>query len=264
LQDGAAYFRGLLPQGAKTALISVQGSTPELSDYLIQRISEILAADGYFTVVERDQAALDALALGENYQFSGEVGDETALAVGKLLGAEYFISGSISRAGAVYRLDLKAVAVETAQVAGLWFGENIASDPAWADLGRVSRNAGLAFAGAALSDRDKQVLLTSMVQTLKNYEITLELTEVPADPPPENGYLFTITFSGDPATSSSPGTALVRGEFLIALTLRGRVLGQAGPYAVTETNRTRLIRQGATAIWNDKVFFQGIKDVINR
>jgi len=50
---------------------------------------------------------------------SGDVSDETAQRIGQKLGAQSIISGSFVRIGGEYRMRIRAIAVETAQVQGL-------------------------------------------------------------------------------------------------------------------------------------------------
>jgi hypothetical protein len=54
------------------------------------------------------------------FQLSGEVSDETALSLGKMLGAQTIISGSIEAVGDVFRLRIRAIAVETAAIQGIY------------------------------------------------------------------------------------------------------------------------------------------------
>jgi hypothetical protein len=55
-----------------------------------------------------------------NFQLSGEVSDETALSIGKMLGAQTIISGSIDLLGDVYRLRIRAIDVQSATIQGVY------------------------------------------------------------------------------------------------------------------------------------------------
>jgi hypothetical protein len=54
-----------------------------------------------------------------DFQYSGEVSDESAQSIGKKLGAQTIISGSLSPLGNRWRMRVKALEVETARVQGV-------------------------------------------------------------------------------------------------------------------------------------------------
>jgi TolB-like protein len=51
-----------------------------------------------------------------NFQMSGEVSDETAAGIGKKIGAQSIIFGSMERTGSLYRLRIRTIEVETAKI----------------------------------------------------------------------------------------------------------------------------------------------------
>jgi hypothetical protein len=53
-----------------------------------------------------------------DFQLSGEVSDESAQSIGKKLGAQTIISGSLSPLGNMWRMRIKALEVETARIQG--------------------------------------------------------------------------------------------------------------------------------------------------
>jgi curli biogenesis system outer membrane secretion channel CsgG len=67
-----------------------------------------------FIIIDRIQ--LDKIRLEQNFQLSREVEDETAVSIGKLVGADIIITGSITRTGALRRLCLRALNTQSAQV----------------------------------------------------------------------------------------------------------------------------------------------------
>ncbi|MDR2178642.1 MAG: DUF1566 domain-containing protein, partial [Treponema sp.] len=62
-------------------------------------------------------ANLDKVREEQGFQASGEVDDESAKSIGKLLGAGAIVTGSLTDLGDVYSLTLKAIDIETATVA---------------------------------------------------------------------------------------------------------------------------------------------------
>jgi len=91
---------------------------PDLSEYILSVLSENAVNDGVFSVVDRQQ--LDIIRAELNFQYSGDVSDESAQAIGQMLGAQSIVSGTVSKIGALYRLQVKAIQVQTAAVQGQW------------------------------------------------------------------------------------------------------------------------------------------------
>jgi curli biogenesis system outer membrane secretion channel CsgG len=67
-----------------------------------------------FTVADRTD--IDAVLREQNFQLSGYVDDDSAVSIGKFLGAAVVVSGSLSGEGARRRLVLKAIGVLTAEI----------------------------------------------------------------------------------------------------------------------------------------------------
>ncbi len=84
------------------------------AEYFSAQLAQAAAASKLWTVVERKdlQTVLKELEL----QLSGLVDEEAAAKVGRILGAEVLVSGSVYRRDERYELFLKLVRVETAEV----------------------------------------------------------------------------------------------------------------------------------------------------
>jgi hypothetical protein len=122
IREASDYINVRVPEGSKLAIISISSDYPLLSEYIIDSLMENIVNDNRFTVVDRRQ--LDAIRAELDFQMSGDVDDSTAQALGRLVGAQTIILGSISPFGSMYRLTVRALAVESAQVQGL-FNRNI-------------------------------------------------------------------------------------------------------------------------------------------
>ncbi|MDR2785828.1 MAG: CsgG/HfaB family protein [Treponema sp.] len=260
LQNGAAYLSGRLPRNTRLSVLAVESESPELSDYVLKNLGVVLVNDGYFTVIERDAAALSALSREMNYQLSGEVSDETSLSIGKQLGVEIILTGAIQPSGGTYRLDLKAVAVESAQIRAQWSAERIRPDASWGGLVKTSSTAALSFAGEVLSERDKQVFANALDQALKAQKIPLniDLSTTAA------AYTFTLSFYSEDAPPVPPAnTALLKGELSLVLNRGSQALRRAGPYTVTELSLPLLVRRAAEELQKDRAFFMALASIIN-
>ncbi|MDR0503031.1 MAG: penicillin-binding protein activator LpoB [Treponema sp.] len=94
------------------AVLSFKSQSTTLSEYIVDELSLALASSNRFTVVDRQR--LDVIRIEENFQMSGEVSDKTAQSIGKKLGAQYVITGSMQDMGNNYRFRVVPLHVETA------------------------------------------------------------------------------------------------------------------------------------------------------
>jgi hypothetical protein len=115
IRDAAAQMGENLPGGTKVALISVSSSSAQFSEYVISRLEAALVSGKKLVVVDR--ANLDKVREEQGFQLSGEVDDDSAKNIGKLLGAGAIVTGAFANLGDVYSLTLKAINIETATVA---------------------------------------------------------------------------------------------------------------------------------------------------
>jgi len=117
LKNTVGYFAGRLPVGSRVAVLNITSKTPELSDYIINEMTMHFFNNGNFMMVDRQN--LDAIRKEMDIQYSGEVSDESMVSIGKRLGVQTIISGNITQAGSTYRLQVRAIAVETAAIQGM-------------------------------------------------------------------------------------------------------------------------------------------------
>ena len=124
IRDASDYLNDNIPKGSKIVILNIQSSSPDLSDYIIDELLANAVADKTFSVVDRQQ--LDVIRAEQNFQWSGEVDDKAAVDIGKLLGAQTIVSGAVNRLGTGYRIRIRALEVQTAQVQGQ-YNRNIES-----------------------------------------------------------------------------------------------------------------------------------------
>ena len=124
IRDASDYLNDNIPKGSKIVILNIQSSSPDLSDYIIDELLANAVADKTFSVVDRQQ--LDIIRAEQNFQWSGEVDDKAAVDIGKLLGAQTIVSGAVNRLGTGYRIRIRALEVQTAQVQGQ-YNRNIES-----------------------------------------------------------------------------------------------------------------------------------------
>jgi len=117
LNNSTSYLKDKLSAKSKVVVLNFTSKWPDLSEYIIEELIGYIVNEGTFTVVDR--ANLETIRQEMNFQLSGEVSDKTAQSVGKKLGAQVIISGSMTAIGNTYRLRIRAIAVETAEILGM-------------------------------------------------------------------------------------------------------------------------------------------------
>jgi hypothetical protein len=131
MRETSDYLNKQLPKGNKLVILNIQSEFPALSEYIIDELIANTVNDRVFSVVDRQQ--LNTIRAELDFQMSGEVDDDTAQALGRMAGAQIIISGAVSRIGDLYRLRVRALSVQSAQIAGQ-FNRNIPDSPVVAAL----------------------------------------------------------------------------------------------------------------------------------
>jgi TolB-like protein len=126
IREASNYLNSNIPRGSKIAILNIESVSPALSEYIIDELIANAVNDRVFSVVDRQQLNLIRNEL--DFNLSGEVSDESAQSIGQMLGAQSIVSGAVSKYGDTYRLRIRALAVETAQVQGQ-FNRNIPEGP---------------------------------------------------------------------------------------------------------------------------------------
>jgi hypothetical protein len=116
IQGSIKYLTGRLSPGTKVVVLNFNAPTKSLADYIIDDLNDYIVNSGAFTVVDRRN--IETLQQELKFQISGDVSDETAQAIGRMLGAQTIISGSITPLGRNYRFRVQATEVETAAIQG--------------------------------------------------------------------------------------------------------------------------------------------------
>jgi TolB-like protein len=111
IEQSAEEITGKLPTETRVAVVAFTSEHANLSSYIMDELAGALA-DGSLEVVDRQNLEHIKRELG--FQVSGDVSDESAVSIGKFLGAKYVISGQLVKAGGHYRYRLSGLNVETA------------------------------------------------------------------------------------------------------------------------------------------------------
>jgi TolB-like protein len=103
-----------LIKGTKIVVLNFTSPSARFSEYVIEELTARLVNSGKLLVVDRQN--LDLIQKEMNFQFSGEVSDDSMQSIGQKLGAQSIVSGSLAEVGESYRLRFRTLAVETAAI----------------------------------------------------------------------------------------------------------------------------------------------------
>jgi len=114
IKSAAQSVEKALPQGTKMAILNFTSPSETFSDYIIDELTGALVAGQKITVVDRRNLALISQEM--KLQLSGDVSDESAQAIGRMLGAQSIVSGNMTNMGTFYQIRFRAINVETAAI----------------------------------------------------------------------------------------------------------------------------------------------------
>jgi TolB-like protein len=114
----AAAIEQALPQGTRVAVVNFKTPSARFSDFVLEELQGMLIHNRQLVVVDRKYLELRRREL--TFQMSGEVSDESAQSIGHMLGAQSIVSGVITKIGPLYRVQVKAIEVQTAGVQAQW------------------------------------------------------------------------------------------------------------------------------------------------
>jgi TolB-like protein len=187
------YLNSNIPHGNKLAILNFQSEYSALSEYVIDELIANTVNDKIFTVVDRANLAL--IQQETEFQSSGNVSDEAAVSIGKKLGAQTIVSGSVSQIGNLYRLRVRALDVQTAQIQGQ-FNYNIADSPTIAILVK-STAAGYGRQSAIVETANQSVTVDSgntvatvAAETDKTARVRSDMIYKVGAKGPAGGYIF--------------------------------------------------------------------------
>jgi hypothetical protein len=136
IRQAAAHVESQLPPETKLALLNFNSPTEAFSRYALDELAAVFVASGRLLIVDRTD--IDLIRTEAEFQLSGEVNDESAQSIGKMLGAQSILSGSLTELGGLYRFTVKVLNVETARVEALFPQDLLPDSRAEALLGTAA------------------------------------------------------------------------------------------------------------------------------
>ncbi len=87
------------------------GTTTGFGDAISEMMTTAFIKSNYFEVIERAQ--IKKIMEEQNFNLSGSVDANTAIQLGKLLGVEYLIVGSVAKLGSLFETDVRFIDTKT-------------------------------------------------------------------------------------------------------------------------------------------------------
>jgi TolB-like protein len=114
VKGAAGDFMGGIPARSKVAVTSFSAPSASISEYTLDEITKELVNNRGFTVVDRRY--LEEARKELDLNMYGEISEENAQEFGRFLGAQIVIFGSIKPFGKDYRMQARALQVETGEI----------------------------------------------------------------------------------------------------------------------------------------------------
>jgi TolB-like protein len=115
IEQAAQEIESRLKAETKVAALSFNSPSGGLSEYVLEELSMYLVKSDKLSVVDRKN--LDDVRTELNFNLTDEVAEKSAQEAGRILGAQYIVTGTIQSLGDVFRIRFKTIAVESAGIA---------------------------------------------------------------------------------------------------------------------------------------------------
>jgi TolB-like protein len=114
VRNAARGVEDVLSQGTIVAVLNFASPTETFSEHVIEELTGELVMGRKLTIVDRH--SLDLVRNELDLNLSGDVSDESAQAIGRMLGAQSIITGSLTNMGTFHRFRIRVINVETATI----------------------------------------------------------------------------------------------------------------------------------------------------
>ena len=113
IQRTAQDIENRLPQRASLVLVNFSSASAALSDYIIEELTVGLMDSGKLVVIDNNTLNRALVNTEIDLQLSGNVSDDTIVSLGRLMGADYALSGSLSGTGNSFRFEVFLIETRT-------------------------------------------------------------------------------------------------------------------------------------------------------
>jgi len=183
IKEATEEIDNSIENGSKIAILNFSSTSEQFSAYVIGQLETNLVRSRHLAVTDRQQVDLRRSEL--EFQMSGEVDDNTMQSLGKTLGAEYIISGSLQVIGGIYHITIRVLNVQTGQVL-VRYPSDIIANRRVLDLLADSKTSGTTTASGSQATQipnwvrtlpqntDNMTFFVGKSEKMENYENYLE------------------------------------------------------------------------------------------
>jgi TolB-like protein len=193
IKEASARIDERLEAGTKIALLNFNSSSAQFSEYVISELEANLLDTGKLIIVDRHE--VDLIRSEFDFQFSGEVGDDSMQELGRMLGAQSIVSGSLTKIGGLYRIVIRVLTVQTAVVA-VQYRTDVIEDSRVQALLASGNSGGNTTTVGATTPQLQQPSKAAIQQTPSEASVTTAAQQVPVqtyeigDTGPAGGTVF--------------------------------------------------------------------------
>ncbi|MDR3336098.1 MAG: penicillin-binding protein activator LpoB [Treponema sp.] len=123
--EAAGEIQGRVRRNSIVAILDISSRSGRMSEHIFEELMAEIVNGSYATVVERDQ--IDLILDELEYQNDAGVSDRSAARAGRMLGAQYIVTGTFDQENEDFRLRIKVIEVESTAVR-LMFNTRVISD----------------------------------------------------------------------------------------------------------------------------------------
>jgi len=102
-----------IPSNSILAIIGISSGNEDLSKYITEGITSYILNNNIKNIVIVERAAMPILQREINFQYSGNVDDNFMVSLGKMIGANTVVAGTIYSIGNELRFNIRAIEIET-------------------------------------------------------------------------------------------------------------------------------------------------------
>jgi hypothetical protein len=113
IEQAVSELQGVLTKNSKVAFIVKPSKSKDAVEHSVGEVSRQLINAG-ITVIDRSDTRL--IQREQQFQVSGDVSDDSAVSLGKILGVNTMVISSVTGEGVLRRLEFKAISVETSRI----------------------------------------------------------------------------------------------------------------------------------------------------
>ena len=140
-----------LPTGATVAVIHFRSDSERLNDYVINELHNAILRNRRVTPVKPDETRFQSIRDELRFNEAGEIDEESAQSIGRLLGVRYLVTGSIERGNSGYGILFTAVDAESAELQSRYSASVNPNDAALVSMLGRSPGGGASGGGASES-----------------------------------------------------------------------------------------------------------------